>query len=85
MILIFDEPTTGLADSDVDTLMKVFQNLTDERHTVVVVEHHLRVIKSADWLIEIGPGAAADGGRVVYQGPPAGLKAVTESPTGPFI
>jgi excinuclease ABC subunit A len=84
-ILIFDEPTTGLSDSDVTRLMEQFRTLTKNGHTVIVVEHHIQVLKSADWLIEIGPEAAASGGELVYQGVPGGLAGVERSLTRPFL
>jgi excinuclease ABC subunit A len=84
-ILIFDEPTTGLSDADVERLMVQFRALTKNGHTVIVVEHHLHVLKSADWLIEIGPEAAAGGGDLVYEGVPGGLSGVERSLTRPFF
>ena len=84
-ILIFDEPTTGLSDCDVERLMVQFRALTKNGHTVIVVEHHLQVLKSADWLIEIGPEAAAGGGDLVYEGVPGGLSGVERSLTRPFF
>jgi len=84
-ILIFDEPTTGLSDFDVANLLEQFQVLTGLGHTVVVVEHHLGLLKSSDWLIEIGPEAADQGGEVVYQGPPAGLIKSERSLTAPYL
>ncbi len=84
-ILIFDEPTTGLSDADVERLMVQFRALTKNGHTVIVVEHHLQVLKSADWLIEIGPEAAAGGGELVYEGVPDGLFGVERSLTRPFF
>ncbi len=83
--LIFDEPSTGLSDRDVQQLLLQLLRLRDAGHTVIVVEHHLGMISSADWLIEIGPEAAAAGGNLVYQGPPAGLSKVKESRTAPFL
>lgn len=83
--LIFDEPTTGLSDTDVVRLLEQLRYLTSLGHTVIVVEHHLGVLKSADWLIEIGPEAAAAGGQVVYQGPPAGLKSAKASITARYL
>jgi excinuclease ABC subunit A len=83
--LIFDEPTTGLSDTDVERLMVQFRALTKNGHTVIVVEHHLHVLKSADWLIEIGPEAAAGGGELVYEGVPGGLSGVERSLTRPFF
>jgi excinuclease ABC subunit A len=84
-ILIFDEPTTGLSDSDVGNLLAQLRSLTAKGHTIIVVEHHLDVLRSADWLIEIGPEAADQGGDLVYQGPPSGVSAVKRSVTAPFL
>jgi excinuclease ABC subunit A len=83
--LIFDEPSTGLSDSDVHQLLMQMIRLRDLGHTIVVVEHHMGFLQSADWLIEIGPEAAGAGGNIVYQGPPAGLKDVPESRTAPYL
>ncbi len=84
-ILIFDEPTTGLSDADVLHLLVQLRGLADRGHTLIVVEHHLGVLRFADWLIEIGPEAAAEGGTLVYQGPPEGLAAAANSVTRPFL
>lgn len=84
-ILIFDEPTTGLSDHDVVHLLVQLRGLADLGHTLIVVEHHLGVLRFADWLIEIGPEAADLGGRLVYQGPPSGLGGAAESVTRPFL
>ena len=85
IIFIFDEPTTGLSDLDVEALIEVLRDLTRSGHTVMVVEHHLNLIRAADWLIEVGPGAAADGGKIVFQGPPLEIGSIKDSPTRPFV
>ncbi len=72
-LYVLDEPTTGLHLRDIDTLLYVLDNLTDHGHTVVVIEHNLDVIRQADWLIDLGPGAGKHGGRVLYQGHVAGI------------
>lgn len=72
-LYVLDEPTTGLHLRDIDTLLDVLDNLTDHGHTVVVIEHNLDVIRQADWLIDLGPGAGKHGGRVLYQGHVAGI------------
>ena len=77
-LYVLDEPTTGLHASDVDTLFRMLVALRDRGHTVVVIEHNLAVIQRADWLIDLGPGAGRHGGRLLYQGPVAG---VTGTPT----
>jgi excinuclease ABC subunit A len=84
-ILIFDEPTTGLSDRDVNKLMLQFRGLCDEGHTVIVVEHHLQVIAGADWIIEIGPEASDLGGQLVFAGVPRDLLASKNSPTAKFL
>src|SRR5690606_14879538 len=84
-ILIFDEPTTGLSDWDVQNLLSQLQSLASRGHTIVIVEHHLHVIKSADWVIEIGPDAAELGGELVYQGPPDGLAGAERSLTKDYL
>jgi len=82
ILFIFDEPTTGLHFEDVRILLKVFQRLVEEGHTVLVIEHNLDVIKSADWLIDLGPEAGEDGGRIVAQGAPEEVAGSPESHTG---
>jgi excinuclease ABC subunit A len=84
-VLIFDEPTTGLSDRDVSRLVAQLQALASAGHTIIVVEHHLGMIRSADWLIELGPGSAHMGGTIVYEGPPSGLKSSPSSPTAAWI
>ncbi len=84
-LLIFDEPTTGLADSDVAGLIAQLHALADRGHTVIVVEHHLEVLRAADWLVEIGPEAAALGGELVYGGPPDGIGAAPRSVTARYM
>ena len=83
-LLLLDEPTTGLHRHDVKRLLRVLQALVDHGHSVIVIEHNLDVLKSADWLIEIGPGAGADGGRIVAEGPPE-LVAAAQTETSPFL
>jgi excinuclease ABC subunit A len=81
-LFLFDEPTTGLHFDDTRVLLKVFQRLVDAGHSVVVIEHNLDVIKSADWLIDLGPDAGDQGGQIVAQGTPEALAASSESHTG---
>ncbi len=83
--LIFDEPTTGLSDSDVKNLVLQLHKLADHGHAVIVVEHHLDLLKSCDWLIEIGPESAEHGGECLYEGPPDGLKEVALSQTARYL
>src|SRR5437879_9513927 len=83
-LYILDEPTTGLHLDDVRTLCKVLDRLVDAGHTVLVIEHHLDVIKRADWVIDLGPGAGADGGRIVAEGTPEEVARIAESATGRY-
>ncbi len=82
ILFLFDEPTTGLHFDDVRLLLKVFNRLVDAGHSVVVIEHNLDVIKSADWLIDLGPEAGDQGGRIVAQGTPEEVAACPGSHTG---
>jgi excinuclease ABC subunit A len=84
-LYILDEPTTGLHLDDVRTLCRVLDRLVDAGHTVLVIEHHLDVIKRADWIIDLGPGPGALGGRVVAQGTPESVAQVPESATGRYL
>ena len=84
-LYLLDEPTTGLHLDDVRTLCRVLDRLVDAGHTVLVIEHHLDVIKRADWLIDLGPGAGADGGRVVACGTPEDVARVATSVTGRYL
>lgn len=84
-VYVMDEPTTGLHLEDVRKLLGVFDRLLDAGHTLVVIEHHLDVIKSADWIIDMGPEAGLGGGRVVAMGPPEQVAAVPESHTGRYL
>ncbi len=84
-LYILDEPTTGLHLDDVRVLCRVLDRLVDAGHTVVVIEHNLDVIKRADWVIDLGPGAGAQGGRVVAAGTPEDVAQVNNSATGRFL
>jgi excinuclease ABC subunit A len=84
-LYLLDEPTTGLHLDDVRTLCRVLDRLVDAGHTVLVIEHHLDVIKRADWIVELGPGPGDAGGRVVAEGPPEDVARVAESPTGRYL
>ncbi len=82
---ILDEPTTGLSFSDVEALLEVLQRLVDGGNTVVVIEHHLDVIKGADWVIDLGPQGGARGGELLAAGTPETVAACAESLTGQFL
>src|SRR5881227_3180157 len=84
-LYILDEPTTGLHLDDVRTLCRVLDRLVDAGHTVLVIEHHLDLVKRADWIIDLGPGAGDAGGRVVAQGPPEDIARSADSPTGRYL
>ena len=84
-LYILDEPTTGLHLDDVRVLIHVLDRLVDAGHTVVVIEHHLDVIKRADWVIDMGPDAGDAGGQVVAQGTPEEIVEVPESHTGRYL
>jgi excinuclease ABC subunit A len=81
-LFLFDEPTTGLHFDDVRVLLKVFQRLVDAGHSVLVIEHNLDVMKSADWIIDLGPDAGDCGGQIVASGTPEQIAACPESHTG---
>lgn len=81
-LFLFDEPTTGLHFDDVRVLLKVFQRLVNAGHSVLVIEHNLDVIKSADWVIDLGPDAGDAGGEIVAQGTPEEIAACEASHTG---
>lgn len=84
-IYVLDEPTTGLHFHDVKKLLDVLQGLVDKGNSVVVIEHNLDVIRSADWIIDLGPEGGAGGGTVVTEGTPADVAAVDHSYTGVFL
>ena len=84
-LYILDEPTTGLHLDDVRVLCKVLDRLVDAGHTVLVIEHNLDVIKRADWVIDLGPGAGDQGGRIVAAGTPEDVAQITESATGRYL
>jgi excinuclease ABC subunit A len=84
-IYILDEPTTGLHFEDIRKLLGVLERLVDSGNTVAVIEHNLDVIKTADWVIDLGPGGGDGGGRVVAAGTPEDVALVTESHTGNFL
>ncbi len=84
-LLIFDEPTTGLHFDDIALLVRVFDRLVEQGHTLLVIEHNIEVIKRADWIIDLGPEAGAGGGEIVAVGTPEEVAACGESHTGRFL
>ena len=84
-VYVLDEPTTGLHLADVENLLGLLDRLVDAGKTVIVIEHHLAVMAHADWIIDIGPGAGHDGGRVVFEGTPAQLVADRSTLTGQHL
>ncbi len=85
MLYLFDEPTTGLHYHEIRYLMEALDELLAEGHSVLMIEHHMEVIRSADYIIDLGPEGGEEGGRVVYQGPLAGLLKDKVSYTGRFL
>ncbi len=85
ILYILDEPTRGLHHDDVARLLNVLRGFVDRRHSVIVIEHNIQVIRAADWIIELGPGAAADGGRVIAEGTPDLLRDDPDSVTGRWL
>jgi excinuclease ABC subunit A len=82
---LLDEPTTGLHFDDVRKLLRLLHKLVERGNTVVVIEHNLEVIKTADWIIDLGPEGGAGGGRLVAAGPPEEVARVEESFTGSYL
>ena len=85
VLFIFDEPTTGLHFHDIKKLLTSFNALIEQGHTILVIEHNTDVIKSADWVIDLGPEAGDAGGNLVFAGKPADLKKCAESYTGRYL
>ncbi|MDQ2794652.1 MAG: excinuclease ABC subunit UvrA [Bacteroidota bacterium] len=84
-LYVLDEPTTGLHPSDIEKLLLQLEGLVEAGNTVIVVEHDMRVVAGSDWVIDIGPGAGEDGGKVVAAGPPREVTTVRESRTAPYL
>ncbi len=82
---VLDEPTTGLHLADVDQLLALLDRLVDNGNTVIVIEHHQAVMAHADWIIDLGPGAGHDGGRIVFEGTPAALVETSDSLTAQHL
>jgi excinuclease UvrABC ATPase subunit len=84
-VYVLDEPTSGLHLADVDQLLGLLDRLVDAGTSVIVIEHHQAVMAHADWIIDLGPGAGHDGGRIVFEGPPAALVAARSTLTGEHL
>ena len=84
-LYVLDEPTTGLHPADVDKLMTQLDGLVEAGNTVIVVEHEMKVVAASDWVVDIGPGAGDEGGRIVASGPPAEVARASESRTAPYL
>jgi excinuclease UvrABC ATPase subunit len=84
-VYVLDEPTTGLHLADLEQLLGLLDRLVDSGKSVIVIEHHQAVMAHADWIIDLGPGAGHDGGRVVFQGTPADLVAAKPTLTGQHL
>ena len=84
-LYVLDEPTTGLHFEDINKLLKVLGRLVEQGNSVIVIEHNLDVIKTADWIIDMGPGGGDGGGTVVAQGSPEEVAACPDSFTGQFL
>ncbi|WP_424210853.1 ATP-binding cassette domain-containing protein [Streptomyces sp. BI20] len=85
VVYVLDEPSAGLHPADTEALLGVLDRLRAAGNTVVVVEHQRAVVRRADWLVELGPGAGEHGGRILWAGPPEGLAGVPDSPTARFL
>ena len=84
-LFILDEPTTGLHFADIELLLNVLDRLKKQGNTVVVIEHNLDVIKTADWIIDLGPEGGSDGGTIVAEGTPEDVVKNKDSYTGQFL
>jgi excinuclease ABC subunit A len=84
-LYILDEPTTGLHFADIDQLLHVLHRLRDEGNTIVVIEHNLDVIKTSDWVIDLGPEGGAGGGQLIAAGTPEDIAATAASHTGRYL
>ena len=84
-LYVLDEPTTGLHSDDIRRLLGVLNGLVDQGNSVLVIEHNMDVIKTADWVIDLGPEGGAGGGRVVAEGTPEDVAECAESHTGQFL
>lgn len=84
-VYVFDEPTTGLHGSDISKLLKLFDKLVDDKNTVIIIEHNMDIISQADWIIDLGPGAGKDGGKIIFEGYPKDIVTDRYSLTGKHL
>ena len=84
-LFVLDEPTTGLHFADIELLLNVLNRLKDQGNTIVVIEHNLDVVKTADWIIDLGPEGGSDGGNIIASGTPEEIAKVNQSFTGQFL
>jgi len=84
-LYILDEPTTGLHFADIKLLLNVLHNLTDQGNTVIVIEHNLDVIKTSDWVIDLGPEGGSNGGKIIAEGTPKKISLMKNTYTGQFL
>jgi len=84
-LFVLDEPTTGLHFADIELLLNVLNRLKDQGNTIVVIEHNLDVVKTADWIIDLGPEGGSGGGNIVASGTPEEIAKITQSFTGQFL
>ena len=84
-VYVLDEPTTGLHLADLEQLLGLLDRLVDSGKSVIVIEHHQAVMAHADWIIDLGPAAGHDGGRIVFEGTPANLVAARSTLTGEHL
>jgi len=83
-LYILDEPSSGLHFHDIEKLIRILHKLVDKGHSVIVVEHHLDILRQADWLIEMGHGGGPNGGQIIFEGPLSKMKKAN-TPTAPFL
>ena len=84
-LFILDEPTTGLHFADIELLLKVLERLKSQGNTIAVIEHNLDVIKTADWVIDLGPEGGSEGGKIIAEGTPEDIAKVENSYTGIYL
>ncbi|MGI6073173.1 MAG: ATP-binding cassette domain-containing protein [Fermentimonas sp.] len=84
-VYVFDEPTTGLHGADISKIIKLFDNLVDNKNTVIIIEHNMDIISHADWIIDLGPGAGKDGGKIIFEGYPKDIINDKTSLTGKHL